>query len=199
MPVLTPAQRKAHDAVLESFSEKAVTLLHGVTGSGKTEIYIHLIRRTLDYGRCVLFLVPEIALTTQLTTRLQKVFGEKVLIYHSKFSDNERVEMWRRVLASREPLVVVGARSAVFLPFRSLGLVIVDEEHESSYKQYSRSALQRPRLRRDACLDVRRQDPLRQRHPVDRNLLQGPRGASASSSSSNATTAWPSRLSKSST
>ena len=137
MPVLTPAQRKAHDAVLESFSEKAVTLLHGVTGSGKTEIYIHLIRRTLDYGRCVLFLVPEIALTTQLTTRLQKVFGEKVLIYHSKFSDNERVEMWRRVLASREPLVVVGARSAVFLPFRSLGLVIVDEEHESSYKQYS--------------------------------------------------------------
>lgn len=136
LPKLSDAQQRAYDDILRSFNDKAITLLHGVTSSGKTEIYIHLIDYALKQGRQALFLVPEIALTTQLTRRLQRVFGEKVLIYHSKFSDNERVELWRRMLKSREPLVAIGARSAVFLPFNSLGLVIIDEEHESSYKQY---------------------------------------------------------------
>ncbi|MDE6206299.1 MAG: primosomal protein N' [Muribaculaceae bacterium] len=136
LPVLTDVQQKAFDGIMRCFNEKAITLLHGVTGSGKTEIYIHLIDYALKNGKNVLYVVPEIALTTQLTSRLQKVFGEKVMVYHSKFSDNERVEMWRRLLAGREPMVVVGARSSVFLPFSSLGLVIVDEEHDSSFKQY---------------------------------------------------------------
>lgn len=136
LPVLSPAQKKAHDEIMRSFQDKKVVLLHGVTASGKTEIYIHLIEYVLRQGKHALFLVPEIALTTQLTRRLQNVFGEKVLIYHSKFSDSERVELWRKVLNAKEPLVAVGARSAVFLPFDRLGLVIVDEEHESSYKQY---------------------------------------------------------------
>ncbi len=135
MPTLSSAQQKAYDAIMRSFADKAVTLLHGVTASGKTEIYIHLIDYVLRQGKQVLFLVPEIALTTQLTRRLQKVFGEKVLIYHSKFSDNERVELYQRMLGSKEPIVALGARSACFLPFDRLGLVIVDEEHESSYKQ----------------------------------------------------------------
>ncbi len=112
-----------------------MTLLHGVTSSGKTELYQHLIQFVLDSGRQVLFLVPEIALTTQLTTRIQKVFGDKVLVYHSKFSDNERVDIWRRLLAEKDPCVVIGVRSSIFLPFDNLGLVIVDEEHDSSYKQ----------------------------------------------------------------
>lgn len=136
LPVLSAAQSKAHDEIIRSFSDKDVVLLHGVTASGKTEVYIHLIDYVLKQGKHVLFLVPEIALTTQLTRRLQNVFGEKVLIYHSKFSDSERVELWRRMLDAKEPLVAIGARSAVFLPFERLGLVIVDEEHESSYKQY---------------------------------------------------------------
>lgn len=136
LPVLTPAQDRALGEIRRSWDEKDITLLHGVTSSGKTEIYIHLIDSALREGRQALLLVPEIALTTQLTTRLQSVFGDKVVIYHSKFSDNERVEMWRRVLAGGEPVVAVGARSAVFLPFSNLGLVIVDEEHEASYKQY---------------------------------------------------------------
>ena len=106
-----------------------------VTSSGKTEVYISLIDRMLRSGRQVLYLVPEIALTTQLTTRLQRVFGPKVIIYHSRFSDSERVELWRRLLTTHEPLVVLGARSALFMPFASLGLIIVDEEHESSFKQ----------------------------------------------------------------
>lgn len=136
LPVLSKAQGKAYDDVMRAFHEKDVVLLHGVTSSGKTEIYIHLIDYVLRQGKHVLFLVPEIALTTQLTRRLQNVFGEKVLIYHSKFSDSERVELWRRMFDAKEPLVAIGARSAVFLPFDRLGLVIVDEEHESSYKQY---------------------------------------------------------------
>lgn len=136
LPKLSPAQSKAHDEILRAFNDKDVVLLHGVTASGKTEIYIHLIDFVLKQGKHALFLVPEIALTTQLTRRLQNVFGEKVLIYHSKFTDSERVELWRRMLAAKEPLVAIGARSAVFLPFDRLGLVIVDEEHESSYKQY---------------------------------------------------------------
>lgn len=135
LPVLSEAQSAALDGITTSFSEKAVTLLHGVTSSGKTEVYIHLIDRFLRDRRQVLYLVPEIALTTQLTSRLQRVFGDKVIVYHSKFTDNERVDIWRKLLEASEPLVVVGPRSAVFLPFASLGLVIVDEEHEASYKQ----------------------------------------------------------------
>lgn len=135
LPALSDAQTQARDAIVASMSENAVTLLHGVTSSGKTEIYIHLIDLMLRQGRQALYLVPEIALTTQLTSRLQRVFGDKVVIYHSRFTDNERVDVWRRLLTAREPLVVLGPRSAVFLPFASLGMVIVDEEHESSYRQ----------------------------------------------------------------
>lgn len=135
LPQLSQAQSDALRAIHESWREKDVTLLHGVTSSGKTEIYIHLIDDVMHRGRQVLYLVPEIALTTQLTRRLQRVFGDKVVIYHSKFSDNERVDIWRKVLDQKEPMVVIGARSAVFLPFFDLGLVIVDEEHETSYKQ----------------------------------------------------------------
>lgn len=135
MPELTDSQREARDAIIKSWGEKDITLLHGVTSSGKTEVYISLIDRMLRSGRQVLYLVPEIALTTQLTTRLQRVFGPKVIIYHSRFSDSERVELWRRLLTTHEPIVVLGARSALFMPFASLGLIIVDEEHESSFKQ----------------------------------------------------------------
>lgn len=135
LPVLSDTQSAALDRIHKSWFEKDITLLHGVTSSGKTEIYIHLIDYVLKNGRQALYLVPEIALTTQLTRRLQKVFGEKVVIYHSKFSDNDRVDIWKKLLVTSEPCVVIGARSAVFLPFASLGLVIVDEEHESAYKQ----------------------------------------------------------------
>ncbi|MBD5203298.1 MAG: primosomal protein N' [Bacteroidales bacterium] len=133
---LSEAQGNALVSIKEDFKTHNVCLLHGVTGSGKTEIYTHLAEETLHKGEQVLYLVPEISLTTQLTDRLKRVFGERLLVYHSKFSDNERVDIWRRLLGSREPLVVIGARSALFLPFSRLGLVIVDEEHESSYKQY---------------------------------------------------------------
>ncbi len=136
LPRLSDAQGAALDELHKSWMTKNVTLLHGVTSSGKTEIYIHLINFVLNRGDCVLYLVPEIALTTQLTRRLQEVFGEKVVIYHSKFSDNERVDIWKKLLHDTEPVVVIGARSSVFLPFSHLGLVIVDEEHESRYKQY---------------------------------------------------------------
>lgn len=136
VPTLSEAQSQALDAIYDTLRDKSVTLLHGVTSSGKTEIYIHLIDNMLRQGRQVLYLVPEIALTTQLTDRLQRVFGEQLLIYHSRFSDNERVEIWQRMLSSREPCVVLGVRSSVFLPFHNLGFVIVDEEHEMSYKQY---------------------------------------------------------------
>ena len=136
LPTLSEAQNTALDGVHQSFKEKSVVLLHGVTSSGKTEIYLHLIDYVLRQGRQVLFLVPEIALTTQLTTRIQRVFGEQVIVYHSKFSDSRRVETWRNILSDSKPKVVIGARSAVFLPFADLGLVIVDEEHEQSYKQF---------------------------------------------------------------
>ena len=139
LPVLSDDQQTALKAIHESFFDHQTTLLHGVTASGKTEIYIHLIDYVLRRGDQTLFLVPEIALTTQLTRRLQKVFGDKVIIYHSKFSDNERVEIWQKLLTSNEPCVVIGARSSIFLPFARLGLVIVDEEHEASYKQYDPS------------------------------------------------------------
>ncbi|MCM1075852.1 MAG: primosomal protein N' [Bacteroides sp.] len=135
LPTLTEAQSEALDSIHKSWLNTDITLLHGVTSSGKTEIYIHLIDYVLKQGWQVLYLVPEIALTTQLTGRLQRVFGDKVVIYHSKFSDNERVDIWKKLLESNEPCVVIGARSSVFLPFASLGLVIVDEEHESAYKQ----------------------------------------------------------------
>lgn len=133
---LSDVQRNVFDQVKDEWKQKNVVLLRGVTGSGKTEIYAHLISEALAGGRQVLYLVPEISLTTQLTTRLRRMFGDKLLVYHSKFSDNERVDIWRRILRSHEPIVVLGARSSVFLPFAMLGLVIVDEEHESSYKQY---------------------------------------------------------------
>lgn len=136
LPVLSQAQATALSEVRSEMGDHGVVLLHGVTSSGKTEIYMHLIDEALRLGRQALMLVPEIALTTQLTRRLQRVFGRRVVIYHSKFSDNERVDIWRHMLRSNEPCVVIGARSAVFLPFASLGLVIVDEEHEPSYKQY---------------------------------------------------------------
>ena len=110
-------------------------MLHGVTSSGKTEIYIHLIQEVIQKGRQVLYLVPEIALTTQLTTRLQRVFGDSLAIYHSKFTDNERVEIWNNLLKDKGIRVILGVRSSIFLPFRDLGLVIVDEEHENTYKQ----------------------------------------------------------------
>lgn len=135
LPTLSPAQSTALDAIHKSWLDKDITLLHGVTSSGKTEIYIHLIDFVLKQRRQALLLVPEIALTTQLTGRLQRVFGDKVVIYHSKFSDNERVDIWKKLLQSSEPCVVIGPRSAIFLPYANLGLVIVDEEHEPSYKQ----------------------------------------------------------------
>ena len=125
--------------IRESWQEKNVTLLHGVTSSGKTEVYIHLIEEVLQQGKQVLYLVPEIALTTQLTDRLQAVFGDKLVVYHSKFSNAERVEIYHEVKGDeamrREARVILGARSAIFLPFSDLGLIIVDEEHEPSYKQ----------------------------------------------------------------
>lgn len=133
---LSPAQDKVARQLREIFKEKQIALLHGVTGSGKTEIYTHLMAAALADGNQVLYLVPEISLTTQLTDRLRKVFGDRLLIYHSKFSDNERVDVWKRLLSSSEPYIILGVRSSVFLPFAHLGLVIVDEEHEASFKQY---------------------------------------------------------------
>ncbi len=132
---LTAAQQRAFDEIITQFQSKDTVLLHGVTGSGKTEVYINLAQQVLASGSQVLFLLPEIALTTQIVVRLKKVFGDKLGIYHSKFSDNERVEVWKGVVSGQFQLVV-GVRSAIFLPFDSLGLIIVDEEHESSYKQY---------------------------------------------------------------
>lgn len=134
-PALSPEQTVAYHEILESFKTHSITLLHGVTSSGKTSIYMHLISEELKLGKQTLLLVPEIALTTQLTFRLKKVFGNKLLIYHSKFSDNERVDIWKHLLRSNEPCVVIGVRSSVFLPFANLGLIIIDEEHDSSYKQ----------------------------------------------------------------
>ncbi|MCM1490259.1 MAG: primosomal protein N' [Muribaculum sp.] len=133
---LSPLQSAAAKEIRASFRCHDITLLHGVTGSGKTEIYCDLIREVLNQGNQVLYLVPEISLTTQLTDRLKKVFGNKLLIYHSKFSDSERVDIWNRLLNSNDPMVVLGVRSSVFLPFARLGLIVVDEEHESSYKQF---------------------------------------------------------------
>ena len=135
---LNEAQARALQQITASFETHKVCLLHGVTASGKTEVYIHLIQHIVAQGKQVLYLLPEIALTSQIIVRLRKVFGNKVGVYHSKFSDNERVEVWQNLLAGNENSysIVLGARSAVFLPFHNLGLVIVDEEHETSFKQY---------------------------------------------------------------
>ena len=132
---LSLAQETAYNEILMSFLKKKVTLLHGVTSSGKTEIYIHLIQREIDQHRQVLYLLPEIALTVQMMDRLRRVFGDRLGIYHSKYSDAERVEIWQKQLSGHPYDVILGARSAVFLPFQNLGLVIVDEEHETSFKQ----------------------------------------------------------------
>lgn len=133
---LNEYQQQAYQEILTSFKKKNVCLLHGVTSSGKTEIYIHLIEKTIKEGKQVLYLLPEIALTTQITERLKRVFGNKLGIYHSKFSDAERVEIWRKQLGNDGYDIILGVRSSIFLPFHKLGLVIVDEEHENTYKQY---------------------------------------------------------------
>ncbi len=139
--LLSPAQQQAFESIHEQFAQHPVTLLHGVTGSGKTEIYIKLIDEVLQQGKQVLYLLPEIALTSQIVNRLRKYFGEKVGIYHSRFSEYERVEIWSRVLEQELTTgksmyqLILGARSALLLPYQNLGLIIVDEEHDASYKQ----------------------------------------------------------------
>ena len=132
---LNAAQQEAYNRILFSFLKKNVVLLHGVTSSGKTEIYIHLIRQVLEHRQQVLYLLPEIALTVQIRQRLQHVFGNRLGIYHSKYSDAERVEIWKKQMSASPYDVILGARSAVLLPFTRLGLVIIDEEHETSFKQ----------------------------------------------------------------
>jgi primosomal protein N' (replication factor Y) len=132
---LSTAQQEAHDAIVTAFQDHDVCLLHGVTSSGKTEVYMHLIERSLAAGRSVLMMLPEIALTTQLTARLGHVFGRSMVVYHSKLSDRGRVDIWQQLLDDDRPRLIVGVRSSVLLPLRSLGLIIVDEEHEPSFKQ----------------------------------------------------------------
>lgn len=135
LPPLSDIQREALRSMGEQWGSKDVVLLHGVTGSGKTELYCHAIQTVLKAGQQALMLVPEISLTTQLTDRLRRIFGDKLLVYHSKFSDSERVDIWQRLRQTHEPLIVLGVRSSVFLPYAKLGLVVVDEEHDASYKQ----------------------------------------------------------------
>lgn len=132
---LNAAQQEAYNQILFQFLSKKIVLLHGVTSSGKTEIYIHLIKEAIEKKQQVLYLLPEIALTVQMRDRLQRVFGNRLGIYHSKYSDAERVEIWKKQLSANPYDVILGARSAVFLPFQRLGLVIIDEEHETSFKQ----------------------------------------------------------------
>ena len=132
---LSPAQQQAFNQIKTNFEEKDVALLHGVTSSGKTEIYIKLIREAIDNGQQVLYLLPEIALTTQIINRLRKHFGDLVGVYHSKFNNNERAEIWNEVQNSGRFPVILGTRSSIFLPFSNLGLIIVDEEHENTFKQ----------------------------------------------------------------
>lgn len=132
---LSIAQQEAYNKILLQMMKKNVVLLHGVTSSGKTEVYIHLIKQALDNHKQVLYLLPEIALTVQIMERLHKVFGDRLGIYHSKYSDAERVEIWQKQMSAHPYDVILGARSAVFLPFQNLGLVVIDEEHETSFKQ----------------------------------------------------------------
>ncbi len=137
---LSIPQRQAYKEIKSNFTTKDVVLLHGITSSGKTEIYVKLIQESISKGKQVLFLLPEIALTTQIIMRLQRYFGAKVVVFHSKYSMNERVEVWNHVLENKEKAqIILGARSSLFLPFSNLGLVVVDEEHESSYKQFEPS------------------------------------------------------------
>ena len=136
---LNAFQKEALDAIEEGFAEKDVVLLHGVTASGKTEVYINLIAKAISEGKQVLYLLPEIALTAQIINRLHAVFGNQVGVYHSKFSDSERVEVWNNILNTNDVKtykIILGVRSSIFLPFKNIGLIIVDEEHETSYKQY---------------------------------------------------------------
>ncbi|WP_179345830.1 replication restart helicase PriA [Winogradskyella ursingii] len=134
---LNEAQQNAYKEIESYFEEKSVVLLHGVTSSGKTEIYVQLIQKQLDEGKQVLYLLPEIALTTQLVQRLQDYFGQKVAVFHSRYSGNERVEVWNNLLHNSEKAqIIIGARSSLLLPFSNLGLIIVDEEHEQSFKQF---------------------------------------------------------------
>jgi primosomal protein N' (replication factor Y) (superfamily II helicase) len=133
-PALSEEQGRALMEIIKGFDNHSVSLLHGITGSGKTEIYINLIKKALDGGSQVLYLLPEIALTTQIVQRLKKIFGTSMGVYHSKFSDNERVEVWNGVLSGKFKFII-GVRSSIFLPFDNLGLIIVDEEHDASYKQ----------------------------------------------------------------
>ena len=140
LKVLNEFQEKALLDIKETFKKKDVTLLHGITSSGKTEVYTKLIQEVLDKGKQVLFLLPEIALTTQIITRLQFYFGEQISVFHSKYSMNERVEVWNNVLENKtKARIILGARSSIFLPFSNLGLIVVDEEHEASYKQFEPS------------------------------------------------------------
>ncbi|MGZ3929251.1 MAG: primosomal protein N' family DNA-binding protein, partial [Mucilaginibacter sp.] len=132
---LNDGQQVALNEIKNQFKEKDVVLLHGVTSSGKTQVYVRLIEEVINSGKQVLYLLPEIALTTHIIERLRQYFGSHIGVYHSRFNDNERVEVWQKVL-NHEYKVVLGARSAVFLPFADLGLIIVDEEHETSYKQF---------------------------------------------------------------
>ncbi|MBN1144430.1 MAG: primosomal protein N' [Bacteroidales bacterium] len=138
---LNPSQQRALEDIRKSFAESDVTLLHGVTSSGKTEIYIHLIRDAISKGQQVLYLLPEIALTTQMISRLKAVFGQRIAVYHSKYSTSEKIKTWKNLLDGDNPgdhhiQVILGVRSSVFLPFSKLGLIIVDEEHENTYKQF---------------------------------------------------------------
>jgi primosomal protein N' (replication factor Y) len=140
LKLLNEFQEKALLEIKESFKDRDVTLLHGITSSGKTEVYTKLIQEVLDEGKQVLFLLPEIALTTQIISRLQFYFGEQISVFHSKYSMNERVEVWNNVLGNKtKARIILGARSSIFLPFSNLGLIIVDEEHETSYKQFEPS------------------------------------------------------------
>ena len=140
LKTLNEFQEKALTEIKETFQQKDVTLLHGITSSGKTEVYTKLIQEVLDDGKQVLFLLPEIALTTQIITRLQLYFGDQISVFHSKYSMNERVEVWNNVLENKtKAQIILGARSSIFLPFSNLGLIVVDEEHETSYKQFEPS------------------------------------------------------------
>ena len=140
LKTLNKYQEQALQQIKESFQKKDVVLLHGVTSSGKTEVYTKLIREVLDMGKQVLFLLPEIALTTQIIARLQNYFGNQISVFHSKYSMNERVEVWNNVLENKpKARIILGARSSVFLPFSNLGMIVVDEEHEVSYKQFEPS------------------------------------------------------------
>ena len=154
MRPLNDHQQRALEQIKTSFEQHDITLLHGVTSSGKTEVYMKLIEDTLAEGKQVLYMLPEIALTTQITTRLGRVFGDKMGVYHSKFPDAERVELWKRQLTDKAFPLILGVRSSLFLPFQNLGLIIVDEEHETSYKQQDPA----PRYHaRDAALVLAKQ------------------------------------------